>query len=264
MSWKDVGVPMSFLLSTPTTTTATTTTSATTAPTPLTPVRTVDVNINTLQYKLGLTNIIPSNFSIVSTFTDVVSTSYTNYLMSINDEQGFNNMDISMNENYTISNQTTGQIKYISAKILMGNINDTSVSQTVIQNPIIFEQPLGKLDRLIFKIYFDDQTVTPAWLYVPSYLDVVEWNATFQIEEEIGYANVDAGWSEAPSIPIPDNPNLMPYIFYKKDKTDKDNQNNESAMNTIQNENIIDGTQDDSIRNRINKDNLFTISRNLS
>ena len=72
---------------------------------------------------------------------------------------------------------------------------------TLIQNPIIFDQPLGKLDRLTFKVYFDDAAVTPAWLYVPSYLDVSEWNATFQIDEEIGFADKNAGWGTNPTIP---------------------------------------------------------------
>jgi hypothetical protein len=145
----------------------------------------------------------------------VVSTSFQNYLISINDEQGFNNMDISMNENYTISNETTGQVKYICAKVLMANVDNTNQSQALIQNPIVFDQPLGKLDRLSFKIYFDDAAVTPAWLYIPPYLDINEWNATFQIEEEIGYANVDAGWGETPTIPIPSNPDAMQYLYLK-------------------------------------------------
>jgi hypothetical protein len=174
----------------------------------------VETNIQTIFFRLGI-NKFAGDFNIVSTFTDVVSTSYVNYLISINDEQGFDNMDISMNENYTISNETTGQVKYISAKVLMANIDNSNVSQALIQNPIVFDQPLGKLDRLNFKIYFDDDSLTPAWLYVPSYLDVNEWNATFQIEEEIGYANVDAGWGEAPTIPIPSNPNAMQYLYLK-------------------------------------------------
>ena len=125
-------------------------------------------------------------------------------------------MDISMNENYTISNETTGQVKYICAKILMANVDNSNISQALIQNPIVFDQPLGKLDRLSFKIYFDDAAVTPAWLYVPSYLDINEWNATFQIEEEIGYASVDAGWGETPTIPIPCNPDAMQYLFLRE------------------------------------------------
>jgi hypothetical protein len=184
----------------------------------------VETNIQTIFFRLGLNRFPAGDFNIVSTFTTVVSTSYTNYLISINDEQGFNNMDISMNENYTISNETTGQVKYICAKVLMANVDNSNISQALIQNPIVFDQPLGKLDRLNFKIYFDDDSLTPAWLYVPSYLDVNEWNATFQIEEEIGYANVDAGWGEAPTISIPSNPNAMQYLFLKPPSEDSSKQ----------------------------------------
>jgi hypothetical protein len=177
------------------------------------PVNTIN---QTLGYRLGI-SIFQNPFSIVSTFTEVISTAFTNYLISINDEQGFNNMDISMNENYRIGNETTGQVKYICAKVLMANVDNSNVSQTLIQNPVIFDQPLGKLDRLNFKIYFDDDAVTPAWLFVPPYLDINEWNATFQIDEEIGYASVDAGWSEKPTVPIPEQPSQMPFIFLKPD-----------------------------------------------
>jgi hypothetical protein len=180
----------------------------------------VDVNIQSLSYRLGLTDIVSRNFSIIKTLSNVISPNYVNYLMSINDEQGFNNMDIGMNENYTISNETTGQVKLIAAKILMTDVADTGISQTVIQNPVVFDKPLGKLDKLIFKVYFDDDTITPAWLYVPAYLDAMEWNATFQIEEEIGYASSDGGWGEAPTVPIPTNPNDMNYLFLTK-KTDQ-------------------------------------------
>ena len=87
--------------------------------------------------------------------------------MQINDEQGFNNMDIAMNENYMIGNETTSQVKLVAAKILMANVGDSGISQTLIQNPSIFENTLGKLDRLNIKIYYDNDTITPAWLLLP-------------------------------------------------------------------------------------------------
>ena len=176
----------------------------------------VNTTINTLSYRLGITNILPNNFSLVSTFTNIVSTSYLNFLMQINEEQGFNNMDIAMNENYDISNETTGQIKLVNAKILMGNVAAAAESQTIIQNPIVFQPPLRKLDRLSFKVFYDDDAITPAWLYVPSYLDANEWNAIFQIEEEVGDAAPATGWGETPTLPIPDNPADLRYLFLTK------------------------------------------------
>ena len=183
------------------------------------PVNTV---IGTLPYKLGLINTSPTQINILSTITSYTSTGNLNFLMQINDEQGFNNMDIAMNENNSISLNTTGQIRLMAAKILMGNVGDSGISQTLIQNPSIFENTLGKLDRLNFKLYYDDEALTPAWLYLPFQYDVNEWNATFQIDEEIGFANQGSGWGTRPSIPVPDDPNDTPYL----DFTHKNNPNN--------------------------------------
>jgi hypothetical protein len=175
------------------------------------PVNTV---IGTLNYRLGLINVKANSYNIISTVNQYTSTGNLNFLMQINDEQGFNNMDISMNENYSLTHDTTGQVKLIAAKILMSNVGDSGISQTLIQNPSIFENTLGKLDRLNIKIYYDDQNITPAWLYLPFQYDVNEWNATFQIDEEVGFINQDPKWAGAPSVPIPKNPNETPYQYF--------------------------------------------------
>lgn len=186
------------------------------------PVNTV---INSLTYRLGLLNMNPmgqTSFSVFSTVAQITSTTNMNFLMQINDEQGFNNMDLTMPENYHISNEGTGQVKFVSGKILMADIGNTGVSQTVIQNPSIFENALGKLDKLEFKIYYDDYATTPAWLYLPYFLSINEWNATFQIDEQVGLASPDLGWGARPTVPVPEDPNSTPYLFF----THKDNPNN--------------------------------------
>jgi len=174
----------------------------------------VNTIIGTLTYRLGLINMTPNTFNIFSTIAAITSTGNMNYLMSINDEQGFNNMDIVMPENNAITTETTGQVKLMAAKILMGNVGDTGVSQTLIQNPSIFENNLGKLDRVTIKIYNDDNQLTPSWLYLPFTLSISEWDATFQIDEEIGFMEQNKAWSNVPTIPLPDNPNAMPYLGY--------------------------------------------------
>ena len=176
----------------------------------------------TMSYRLGLINTTPSRFNFLSTIMDITSTGNLNLYMNINDEQGFNNMDVTMPENYNVSNETTGQVKLMCAKILMGALGDTGISQTVIQNPSLFENGLGKLDQLDIKIYYDDQNITPAWIYQPYNLDFLEWNATFQIDEEVGFANRATGWGTKPTIPVPKNPDHTPYIFF----THKNNPNN--------------------------------------
>jgi hypothetical protein len=178
--------------------------------------------IQTLQYRLGLVNIIPNQFNLLSTVVNITSNGNLNLFMQINEEQGFNNMDITMSENYMVSNETTGQVKLMCAKILMGAVGDSGISQTVIQNPSLFENTLGRLDKLDIKIYYDDPDITPAWLYQPYYLDVIEWNATFQIDEEIGYANRATGWGYKPTVPVPMTADQTPYLFF----TDKNNPNN--------------------------------------
>jgi hypothetical protein len=169
--------------------------------------------IGTLDYRLGLVSIVPNQYNVVSTLFKYTSTGNLNFLMQINDEQGFNNMDIAMNENRTITSDTTGQIKLVAAKILMGNVGDSGISQTLIQNPSIFENTLGKLDKLNFKIYYDDQNITPAWQLLPFQYEVNEWNATFQIDEEVGFINQDPKWDTTPSIDIPKDPRAFPYIY---------------------------------------------------
>lgn len=174
------------------------------------PVNTV---ISGLPYMLGLAETGGTNFSILSTVNLFSSaTGNFDYLMQINSQQSFNNMDIAMNEKYNVSNETTGQVKLMAAKILSAGLGAGEVTQTIIQNPIIFDNTLGKLDKLEFKIYADDAALTPLWLWLPLPFDYNEWNATFQIDEEIGFADRNTGWGQRPTIPMPNNPDAMPFL----------------------------------------------------
>ncbi len=168
--------------------------------------------ITSLNYRLGIQTLNFSSFNFISSVLQTSSYN-TNYLLQINNDQSFNNMDIAMTENYTITTETTGQVKLIYAKILTGGVGDGEIAQTVIQNPVVFENPLGKLDRLRFKIYYDDQNITPAWIVVPFDVGFNEWDATFQIDEEVAYADRNSGFSgNIPTIPIPDSPSGFQYM----------------------------------------------------
>jgi hypothetical protein len=182
----------------------------------------VDTAIRGLNYRMGLMNQTIGHFNLLSSIADITSTGNTNFFIQMNTEFGFNNMDIGMKENYAISNETTGQVKLMAAKILMGAVGDTGLSQTVIQNPVVLDVPLGKLDHLEFKIYYDDDQLTPAWQYLPFTLEINEWNATFQIDEEVSFANRETGWGQLPTIPIPNDPRRIAYLGL----TSKDNPNN--------------------------------------
>ena len=184
------------------------------------PVNTVVNNgINSLEYRLGLINTNLVSININSTFLNITPTGSYNILLQINPEQSFNNLDISMNENYTISNETTGQVQLMYAKILMQGVGTGEISETAIQNPILFQNPLGKVDKLSFKMYVDDAAITPLWLYYPFDIGINEWNATFQIVEEIAFASRDAGFSgRIPTIPIPNNPDAIQYMALTEKK----------------------------------------------
>lgn len=179
------------------------------------PVDTVVNNYpNSLGYRLGLLGLDFTNFvSVKSTIFNVTSTQNFNVFLQLNTEYSANNMDIAMTENYSVSNETTGQIKLMAAKILMQGIGTGEVSETAIQNPILFETPLGKLDKLSFKMYIDDTALTPLWQYLPFDIGINEWDATFQIDEEIAYADRSAGFSgNVPTVPIPSNPAAFQYM----------------------------------------------------
>jgi hypothetical protein len=165
-----------------------------------------------LPYRLGLLDFSSTDFNLYSTILSITSTVNYNFLMQINQEQSFNNMDIAMSENYNITNETTGQVKLVAAKILVGGVGSGEVTETAIQNPIVFETPLGKLDRLNFQIYADNETIDPLWLTFPFELGINEWDATFQIDEEVAYANRDTGWGHNPTVPIPNNPSALQYM----------------------------------------------------
>jgi hypothetical protein len=182
------------------------------------PVNTV---INTLAYRLGVLNL-SNGSNIISTVNSILPAFNNNLFMSINDEMGFNNLDVAMPENYAVSNETTGQVKLMFAKIMFTGIGKSGDSQTLFQNPLVFETPLGKLDRFTFKIYYDDAALTPVWLANPFVQAETEWNAIINIEEEVSQASRTTGWGPNPTIPIPSNPNATPYLSY----TTKDNPNN--------------------------------------
>ncbi len=175
----------------------------------------VQVTVGTIGYRLGLDQLNLTNYEFTSSLLNTLSTQNANYFMQINEEQNFNQMDVAMSENYNRSNETTGQVKLMFAKILASGLGVGEVSQTVIQNPALFPNTLGKLDKLTFKIYYDDIELTPAWLLLPfKNLLYNEWDATFQIDEEIGFADRNTGFGATPTIPIPADPAAMPYLGF--------------------------------------------------
>ena len=180
----------------------------------------VNTIIQTVAYRLGVLDISPK-INITSTINTILPPLNNNLFMSINDEMGFNNLDVSMPEDYSVTgNETTSQVKLMFAKIMFSGIGRSGESQTLFQNPLIFETPLAKLDHLTFKIYYDDAAITPVWLASPFPQLVNEWNGTINIEEEVSNApRNSSGWGTTPTLPIPTDPNATPYLNF----TSKDN-----------------------------------------
>jgi hypothetical protein len=70
-------------------------------------------------------------------------------------------------------------------------------------------------------MYVDDAALTPMWLYYPFDIGINEWNATFQIVEEVALADKNDGFSgNIPTIPIPTDPSGVQYMGLTK-KSDK-------------------------------------------
>ena len=165
-------------------------------------------------YRLGIDFLnLTTGFNGSAAVLNTLSTTSFNLFLQINDFQSFNNMDVAMKENYSISNETTGQVKLMAAKLLLQGVGTGETSETAIQNPILFETPLGKLDKLDIKIYADDNSLTPMWQFFPFEIGVNEWDATFQIDEQVALADRNSGFSgNIPTIPIPSNPNAFQYM----------------------------------------------------
>jgi hypothetical protein len=177
--------------------------------------------INSLFYKTGAISINQGLYNFASTINTILPPTNNNLFISINDEMGFNNLDVAMPEDYSQSSDPTGQVKLMFAKMMFAGIGKSQESQTLYQNPKVFTPPLSKLDHFTFKIYNDDAAITPLWLSSPFPQVETEWNGTLQIEEEV--ADASSGWSGTPTLPIPTNPNATPYLAF----TSKDNPNNQ-------------------------------------
>jgi hypothetical protein len=108
-------------------------------------------------------------------------------------------MDVAGDENVTLTNETTGQTKLVLGKILMTGLTFLGVSQTIIQQPAVFTPPIGKLDKLEFNMLLDDGT--PLADVFPFNYDATNWDAVFQIDEEV--ATIDrTELTEKPTVPL--------------------------------------------------------------
>ena len=102
--------------------------------------------------------------------------------LRINDEQGMNTLDITGKENLKETRESRGAIQQYNAKLLLANFGN--YSQTLIQNPLYFNPPIGKMDRL--KLTWMDSKGQ-----VIDNTDC-EWSAVINITERVERATVDS------------------------------------------------------------------------
>lgn len=158
---------------------------------------------NSLPCRIGMigpvyTNVssITKDYNYICDYSPLVT---QNTYLQINTQQSFNAMDVAGDENYMLTNETTGQTKFVLGKILTPGLSFLGISQTIIQHPALFSPPLGKLDRLEFTMIQDD--MMPLSVLFPFNYDYTNWDAVFQIDEEV--AQIDRpDVSVAPNIPL--------------------------------------------------------------
>ena len=95
--------------------------------------------------------------------------------LQMNPEYNMNRLDVSRQENFSATQDPTSESQLYNCKLLLNTFG--SYAQTVVQNPVFFNPPIGKLDKLSFQWY--DVTGT-----LINNADC-EWSAVLQITESV-------------------------------------------------------------------------------
>ena len=96
-------------------------------------------------------------------------------VLRLNNEFDINRVDTSAKENLSATLESTGSTKAYYGKLLLAPFG--SYAQTMVMNPIAFNPPLGRLDKLSFTWYDTTNTVIDN--------SDCEWNAVVQMVENI-------------------------------------------------------------------------------
>lgn len=102
--------------------------------------------------------------------------------MKLNPEHNMNRLDISRQEDYSVTHDTQAESQLYNCKLILNNFG--SYTTTLVQNPVLFNPPIGKLDKLIFSWY--DRTG------VLINNDECEWSGTIQVVETVDLATADS------------------------------------------------------------------------
>lgn len=102
--------------------------------------------------------------------------------LKMNPEFNMNRLDISRKENFKETQDPTAESQLYNCKLLLNNFGQ--YAQTVIQNPVFFNPPIGKLDRLSFQWYdITGQLIDNA---------ECEWSGAVQVVERMDVATADS------------------------------------------------------------------------
>ncbi len=110
--------------------------------------------------------------------------------LRLNDEFSLNRVDTSGPEDLALSQETAGATKQYYAKLLLSPFG--SYSQSMIQNPVALNPPIGRLDRIRF------QWVDSTGAVIDN--DDCEWSGILQITESLQTQVGDATISRPPNL----------------------------------------------------------------
>lgn len=156
---------------------------------------------NTVFQRVGfdLENIIAFYSTIA--VTDPLTT-YNVYLQ-MNIEKSMNNMDVAMNENFNVTNESTAETKVVLGKLLTEGSGLQDITQTIIQQPAQFDPPLGKIDKFEFQLLLGANQLIPIDKLFPFELEGSEWDAVIQIDEEVPTLDRDVDLTTVPTVEWP-------------------------------------------------------------
>jgi len=93
--------------------------------------------------------------------------------LRLSPEYSINTLDVTDNEDLSITRDSTGSVKEYYGKLLLGDFN--TYSRTFISNQVIFNPPIAKLDKLSF------EWIKPSGMRLDN--NDCEWNASLVITE---------------------------------------------------------------------------------
>ena len=102
--------------------------------------------------------------------------------MKLNEEHNMNTLDISRRENFATTHDTQAESKLYNCKLMLNNFG--TYATTLVQNPVFFNPPIGKLDKLTFTWY------DPTGAVIDN--TECEWSGAIQVVESVDTATNDS------------------------------------------------------------------------